>query len=179
MSSPRRCLEQGHIHPSKRKIGARRGLWLSRLLGWGWLALVAATWLFAAHVPASAANTLAPQTTQLWGGLGISFVNDPVAPVLAFSSEHEKPYVLIFGTVWTPDQRPASGIRVRIQKAGDKKPRWELISDSQGEFAQRVPAGTADYVVWAELKGHKGRAAETKVHVESDERVDIGLHLTE
>jgi hypothetical protein len=51
------------------------------------------------------------------------------------------------------------------------------MSDSRGEFAQRVPAGTADYLVWAEVKSHKGHSGETKVHVESDERVDIGLHI--
>jgi hypothetical protein len=90
-----------------------------------------------------------------------------------------KPYALIFGTVWTPGNREAPGVRVKIRRADDKKARWEVISNSQGEFAQRVPAGTADYVVWAETKGYKTPAAETKVHVVNDERQDIGLHLTE
>src|SRR5579863_6128332 len=47
-----------------------------------------------------------------------------------------KDYALIYGTVWGPDDRPAPGIRVNIRKATDKKPRWELISDRSGEFAQ-------------------------------------------
>jgi hypothetical protein len=40
------------------------------------------------------------------------------------------------------------------QRQGQKA-RWELYSNHTGEFAQRVPAGKADYVVWADLKGYK------------------------
>ncbi len=95
------------------------------------------------------------------------------------------PYALIFGTVWGPDDHPVYGITVKIRRVSDKKPKWELYSDHAGEFAQRVPAGKADYVVWADLKGVKTTygyalhlAEEVPVHVEYDERVDIGLHLT-
>ncbi len=95
------------------------------------------------------------------------------------------PYALIFGTVWGPDDRPVYGISVKIRRLPDKKPKWEVYSDHSGEFAQRVPAGTADYVVSADLKGVKMTdgsplhlAEEVPVHVEYDERVDIGLHLT-
>jgi hypothetical protein len=95
----------------------------------------------------------------------------------------QKPYALIFGTVWGPDDRPIYGVKVKIRQEGDKKARWELYSDHMGEFAQRVPAGKQDYVIWAEPKGYKfldGRqlqVEEVKVHVENDERVDTGLHL--
>jgi hypothetical protein len=95
------------------------------------------------------------------------------------------PYALIFGTVWGPDNRPVYGITVRIRRVPDKKPKWEVSSDHSGEFAQRVPAAKADYVVGANLKGVKTTdgqtlhlAEEVPVHVEYDERVDIGLHLT-
>ena len=74
-------------------------------------------------------------------------------------------------------------MKVKIRRAPDKKPKWELTSDHVGEFAQRVPARKADYIVWADLKGLKtvdGRplhlAQEVTVHVEYDERVDIGFH---
>jgi hypothetical protein len=94
------------------------------------------------------------------------------------------PYALIFGTVWGPDNHPVYGITVKIRRVPDKKPKWELYSDHSGEFAQRVAAGKADYVVWADLKGVKTSdgqalhlAEEVPVHVEYDERVDIGLHL--
>ncbi len=59
-----------------------------------------------------------------------------------------KDYALIFGTVWSPQQRPMPGVKVRIRRIEDKKTRWELISDSRGEFAQRVPPEKADYMVW-------------------------------
>ena len=95
------------------------------------------------------------------------------------------PYALIFGTVWDPDNHPIYGIAVKIRRTADKKPKWEVYSDHSGEFAQRVPAGKADYVVWADLKSVKTKdgqplhlAEEVPVHVEYDERVDIGLHLT-
>ena len=95
------------------------------------------------------------------------------------------PYALIFGTVWGPDNRSVYGITVKIRRLPDKKAKWELYSDHSGEFAQRVPAGKADYIVWADLKGVKTTdgqplhlAEEVPVHVEYDERVDIGLHLT-
>ena len=97
----------------------------------------------------------------------------------------DQPYALIFGTVWGPDDRPIYGVKVRIRRAQDKKAKWELYSNHTGEFAQRVRAGKADYVVWVDLKDFKspdGRplhlVREVPVHVENDERVDVGLHLT-
>ena len=75
-----------------------------------------------------------------------------VRPAPAEQKKPEKPYALIFGTVWGPDNHPVSGVRVKIRPADAKKPRWELYSDRNGEFAQRVPVGKADYVVWADLK---------------------------
>lgn len=105
------------------------------------------------------------------------------------SARGESAYALIFGTVWGADSRPAYGVKVAIRRADDKKARWHLISDHNGEFAQRVPAGRADYLVWAEaVPGKRAKSSENKelaatttvkVHIENDERTDIGLHLTE
>jgi len=119
------------------------------------------------------------------------FADAAYAPRLASAAVPTPPklkphddYALIFGTVWGPDDRPVYGIRVKIRRAKDKHAKWDLMSDHHGEFAQRVPAGEADYVVWADLKGVK--TAEGKpvhlvkdvdVHIDYDERVDIGLHL--
>ena len=107
-----------------------------------------------------------------------------VCPATAEQKKSEKPYALIFGTVWGPDNHPVYGVRVKIRRTDDKKPRWELYSDHNGEFAQRVPAGKADYVAWADLKGYKYNSnkqlrvgTEVTVHIENDERADIGLHL--
>jgi hypothetical protein len=107
-----------------------------------------------------------------------------VRPAPAAEKKSEKPYALIFGTVWSPENHPLYGVKVEIRRAGDKKPRWELYSDHNGEFAQRVPAGRADYLVRANLKGSKSsnrnglrEGTEVTVHIENDERTDIGLHL--
>ncbi len=95
-----------------------------------------------------------------------------------------QPYALIFGTVWGPDAHPLYGVKVKVRRADKKKARWELHSDHNGEFALRVPPGPADYLVWADLKGFKSPAGkelhqdgEVKVHVDNDEREDLGLHL--
>jgi hypothetical protein len=95
----------------------------------------------------------------------------------------EKPYALIFGTVWGPNDHPLYGVRIKIRREDEKKARWELYSDHHGEFAQRVPAGKHDYVIWADVKDRKSengnplQGEEVKVHVDADERVDTGLHL--
>jgi len=95
-----------------------------------------------------------------------------------------KSYALIVGTVWGPDDRPVYGVKVKIRRADQKKAKWELYSNHTGEFAQRLPAGKAEYIVWADLKGFKsltgkklGPGPEVTVHIESEERADIGLHL--
>jgi hypothetical protein len=119
-----------------------------------------------------------------------------LAPRYARAGDHDKadrkPYALIFGTVWAPDGNPVYAVKVKIRrsddtkddKKGDKKARWELLSNHTGEFAQRVPAGKADYIVWAEVKDYKLESGkhfkpgpEVTVHVENDERVDTGIHL--
>jgi Carboxypeptidase regulatory-like domain len=100
-------------------------------------------------------------------------------------NQEKKSYALIFGTVWGPDNRPVYGVKVRIRRADQKKPAWQLYSNHDGEFAQRVPPGRADYVIWADLKGFKSpeyktlhAGTEVTVHIENDERADTGLHLT-
>ncbi len=112
----------------------------------------------ASCLPAAAQETPAPQSDQ---------------------QKPKKDYALIFGTVWDKNDQPAYGIPVKIRRADQKKARWELMSDHHGEFAQRVPVGTADYVIWADIKVPKGtQKPEAKAHIENNERVDVGLHLT-
>lgn len=118
----------------------------------------------------------------LFGLLGLS--SQPLRA--ASDSKEAKPYALIVGTVWGPDDRPVYGVTVKIRRSTDKprKVRWELYSDHNGEFAQRLPAGEAEYIVWADLKGLKttdGKplhlVQEVTVHIYNDERQDIGVHL--
>ena len=100
------------------------------------------------------------------------------------SNKSEKPYALIYGTVYGPDNLTVYGVRVHIRRSDQKKPKWELYSDHTGEFAQRVPAGQAIYVVWADLKGYKpvngkrlAAGEPVTVEIQNDERADISLHL--
>jgi hypothetical protein len=87
-------------------------------------------------------------------------------------------YALIFGTVWGPDDRPVAGIPIKIRRSSDKKPKWELLSDSNGEFAQRVPPGKMDYVIQADIKAPKGQPKpEITVQIDDNERRNVGLHL--
>lgn len=110
-----------------------------------------------------------------------------LSPLGAVTGERpkEKPYALIFGTVWDPDGRPVYGVKVKIRRADERKTRWELYSNHTGEFAQRLPVGKADYVISADLKGYKSPSGkhlhpgtEVTVHIDNEERADVGLHLT-
>ena len=96
----------------------------------------------------------------------------------------DQPYGLIFGTVWGPDDHPLYGVKVKVRRADQKKAHWELFSDHNGEFALRVHPGPADYLVSADLKSYKSltgkelhQDGEVKVHLENDEREELGLHL--
>ena len=60
---------------------------------------------------------------------------------LAAGKRAQKPYALIFGTVYAPGERPAYGVRVKIRRVDHKTAQWEVYSDHQGEFAQRVDIG--------------------------------------
>lgn len=104
----------------------------------------------------------------------------------------EKSYGLIFGTAYGPDDHPLFGVKITIRPEGKKHPSWDLVSDHRGEFAQRVPAKPADYLIQGEAEyaplGKDGKPqmskkkklrGETKVHVAGEEREDIGLHLRE
>lgn len=104
------------------------------------------------------------------------------------SAQRSKPYAVIVGTVWGPDDRPVYGVPVKIRRADDKpnKVRWEVYSDHRGEFEQRLPARESDYILSADLKGFKtpdGKplrlVQEVTVHIYHDERQDVGLHLTQ
>ena len=99
-------------------------------------------------------------------------------------SRKPKPYALIFGTVWDPDGHALYAVKIKIRRADEKKTRWEVESNHTGEFAQRVPVGPGEYVIWADVKGYKladGRRLHSgpavQVHIEKDERSDVGLHL--
>jgi hypothetical protein len=100
-----------------------------------------------------------------------------------------KHYGLIFGTVYGPDDHSLYGAKIEIHPEGKKHPNWELMSDHRGEFAQRVPPGPADYVITGEVEyvpvvngvqqKKKKLKAETKVHIQAEERQDVSLHFAD
>jgi hypothetical protein len=102
-------------------------------------------------------------------------------PLPAQSSNPSKTdYALIYGTVWGPDNHSVAGVPIKIRRAIDKKPKWALTSDRNGEFAQRLPAGGQDYIIEADIKVPKGQSKpQVKTHIEDNERQDVSLHLTQ
>lgn len=98
---------------------------------------------------------------------------------LAQQVEPGQPYSLIFGTVYGPDERPAPYVKIKVRRGDQKKAKWELVSDRRGEFAQRFPAGAADYFISTQVEKKYGvENKEVKVHIDNDERQDVALHLT-
>jgi hypothetical protein len=111
-----------------------------------------------------------------------------IIPAIAHAGQKltAKNSAVIFGTVWSPDDRPVYGVTVKIRRARDKakKARWEVYSNHLGEFEQLVPAGKETYILWADTKGFKtadGKrlqpGPEVTVEIEDKERVDTGVHL--
>jgi len=122
----------------------------------------------------------------------LAAMTQPSAAASKDKPQKEKPYALIFGTAFGPNDRPLYGVKVTIRPQKKKHPSWDLISDHRGEFAQRVPPGPGDYMVLGEAEyapvGEDGKPqlakkvrlkGETRVHVDNEERLDISLHLTE
>jgi carboxypeptidase family protein len=79
---------------------------------------------------------------------------------------------LIRGTVFNEKALSFPGVQLRIREAGQKKYRWETYTNSRGEFAVRVPQGSA-YEMLVHAKGFSdqtrtidaksGRNEETEV----------------
>jgi hypothetical protein len=106
------------------------------------------------------------------------------SPLLGRDARKPQRHAVIFGTVWGPDDHALAGVEVKARRASEKKARWDVYSSRRGEFEVVVPAGHADYVVWAVTKHYKlpnGKhlqsSPEVTVHIDNDERADTGLHL--
>lgn len=85
------------------------------------------------------------------------------------------PYALIFGNVFDPAGRAFVGATVEIRREKERKPRWKTRSDARGEFAVRLPAGAARYVLTLRAKGY---AEEVRtITVVNEERLDLVFNL--
>jgi carboxypeptidase family protein len=75
------------------------------------------------------------------------------------SSSKSKPHYshandfLVRGTVFDEKALSVHGAQLRIRRPGDKKFRWESVTNSRGEFAMRVPQGS-EYELVVHVKGY-------------------------
>ncbi len=94
----------------------------------------------------------------------------------------QESYSVVAGTVFRESGLSLPGASVTLapeNEAGAKVRVKKLTatSDGRGEFAFRVPAVAAKYVVQATMKGY---SSETKtVFVSAEERIDVTLSLRE
>jgi len=81
-----------------------------------------------------------------------------LAGVSARAAAQEKkkrpPEVVIMGTVFTEKGFSLAGATIRVNRAGERKVKWEAASDHRGEFGVRVPQG-AEYEVRVNVKGYE------------------------
>lgn len=64
---------------------------------------------------------------------------------------------LVRGTVFTQEGLSLPGAELRIRRASEKKPKWEAVTNSRGDFAVRVKMGS-DYEVAVRAKGFKDQS---------------------
>lgn len=79
---------------------------------------------------------------------------------------------LIRGTVFSPQGMSLPGAELRIRRAGEKKFRWEALTDRRGEFAVRVPQGSHyELVLRARGFEEQTRAVDAKAGVRQEDVV--------
>ena len=93
-----------------------------------------------------------------------------------------EPYAVVAGTVFREDGFSLPGASVTLvpkdapKKDAPKSKKLEAVTDARGEFAFRVPAGAAAYVVKAARKGFQ--PAEKEASISGEGRVDVTLILS-
>jgi hypothetical protein len=94
---------------------------------------------------------------------------------IAAAQKPGQPYALLVGTVFFEESgRLVRGAQVEVrQKAGKKH--WESSTNVTGEFAIRVPAGKATYIIEVKFDGRQKSIKE--VEVADDERVDLVVQM--
>ena len=90
------------------------------------------------------------------------------------SKKREIPSFLIIGTVFNERDFSFPGVQVRVRRSGEKKFRWETYTNSQGEFAVRVPPGY-EYEVVTHVKKYKDQDQPVDSKVDVQKRLSIKL----
>jgi hypothetical protein len=98
----------------------------------------------------------------------------PPAKEQSSSNTHHKtlPAFLILGTVFNEKAYAFPGVEVRIRRKGEKKFRYEMYTNSRGEFAVRVPEGI-EYEVVVTQKKYKEQTQEVAANM-----ADVQKRLT-
>ncbi len=97
---------------------------------------------------------------------------DPAPPSQPSTATPEKPKnqkyshandFLILGTVFGPAGLAFPAVKLRVRRSAEKKFRWVSYTNSRGEFAVRVPQGTAyEMVVHAKGFAEQSRQLDAK-----------------
>ncbi len=104
-----------------------------------------------------------------------SLAAGPARPPQSSSSSGSHAHdFLIFSTVFTSQGFALYGAHMRVRRAGEKKYRWEAMSDHSGELAIRVPQN-AQYEMMIEAKGFK--AQTLRVDATQGARADLTIHM--
>lgn len=98
----------------------------------------------------------------------------------AAKEQKQEPYALLTGTCFNEKGFSLPGVIIIVEiksEAGQKtkKKKWNMISNSRGEFAIRLPAGDHTFQVSAGKKGIK--SVEKTVRFTSDERQDVIFNM--
>ena len=100
----------------------------------------------------------------------------PVAQGAEKRKPKTTPQAVLFGSVFQENGFLLRGARVVVSNADRPKENKETTTDTQGEFAVRVPAGKARYIVEVSAEGFV--PGKKTVEVSGDERIDLTFRLS-
>ncbi len=117
---------------------------------------------------------------------GLLALGMTAAPALAYTwdqkskakSDRKKEtqeFALLFGTVFDENGRLVRGAEIRVRQKEGKR-QWEARTDTQGEFAVRLPPVSDVYIVEATAPGFSRETKE--VSFVADERQDIVFRIS-
>ena len=120
--------------------------------------LITALFLAALFLPslAAAQQPLPPSPPASPGAPASAPVTAPAQGSSSSTSKHKSkiPPFLILGTVFNEHALAFPGVEVKIRRKGEKKFRYDIYTNSRGEFAIRVPDGI-EYEVVVREKNYK------------------------
>ena len=85
------------------------------------------------------------------------------------------PEVVIVGTVFTERGFSLPGATIRVTRVGERRAKWDAVSDRRGEFGVRVPPGD-EYEVRVTTKGYEEQ--EQKVDGKSSTYANLVFRMT-